>query len=235
MQMRLATHVRFYRGTLVAGLPYNGWSELIRHGRDKHYYHAQSKKLLPQVAACLLCKCDLPESCIPYHAEEYGPAIEDYWSSCVPLCHRCHAMLHARFVTPNRWFRYVRQAVSGEIDQAEYPQSKFIAPMLSRFKKRPDMGSETLPGNAPDYIKALPMAEYTGHPKVATLKVIEHSSGQVIEVPDWTLYGESLENLSETEMAELERRSVDVSGFLSGKIEVERDKSGKRVYRRLYA
>ena len=118
----------------MAGLPYNGWSETIRHGRDKHYYHAQRRKILPQIAECTICSCVLPDGCIPYHAEEYGPTLEDYWASCVPLCHRCHAMLHARFLTPNRWHRYVAQAVINNIDDEEYPLSKNIAPMLSRYK-----------------------------------------------------------------------------------------------------
>lgn len=161
--------------------------------------------------------------------------LEDYWASCIPLCHRCHAMLHARFVTPNRWHRFVAQAVAGEIDDEEYPLSKSIAPMLSRFKNKPDIDQFPMPKNAPSYVTSLARSEYAGPPKVATLKVIDRATGSEAEVPDWTLYGDELEGLSGAERFELEIRGIDIEGFLSGRIEIERNGAGKRKYRRLYA
>lgn len=218
----------------MAGLPYNGCSELIRHGRNKHYYHAQRHKLLPQTPECTICSCDLPSGCIPYHAEEYGPTLEDYWASCVPLCHRCHAMLHARFVTPNRWNHYVAQAMTGQIDDDEYPLSRQIAPMLSRFKSKADIGTSPLPEIAPNYVLSLSLIEYNGPPKPATLLVIDQRTKQVVEIPDWTLYGEGLEKLNAYERSVLKGRGIDVNGFLHATIEIERDKAGRLKYRRLY-
>ena len=219
---------------MAKGLPYNGWSALVRHGRDKHYYHAQRNKILPQSAICTCCQIELPIDCIPYHQEEYGPALEDCWASSVPLCHRCHAMLHARFVTPNRWKHYLGQALSGAIDDGEYPPSKNIAPMLSRFKSRKDISFVPMPESVPSYFSALSFEEYSGPSKLATLKVIDQANGNQTEVPDWTLYGENLELLTTENRRELNSRGIDVQGFLLDKIKVTRNKVGKRVYKRLY-
>ena len=97
--------------------------------------------MLAPAIECLGCKEHFEQSGIPYHAEEYGPTLEDYWESCVPLCHRCHAMLHARFQTPNRWNQYLAQAADGAIDISEYPQRKQIVALLSKFKNREDIRS----------------------------------------------------------------------------------------------
>ncbi len=169
---------------MAAGLPYNGWSELIRHGRNKHYYHAQRNKLLPQSPICICCGVGVLRECIPYHTEEYGPTLEDYWASAIPMCHRCHAMLHARFVTPNRWKRYLQQAVSDAIDDEEYPPSKAIAPMLSRFKNQKDIDFVAIPASASQYFKDLPENEYVGPPKAATLRVLDQANDKEVEVPD---------------------------------------------------
>lgn len=220
---------------MATGLPYNGWSALIRHGRDKHYYHAQKKKLLPQKPICIVCGANLPSECIPYHAEEYGPTLEEYWMSCVPMCHRCHAMLHARFITPNRWRLFLHQAVSGGIDNVEFPMSKSIAPMLSRFKSKEDIEFVPMPDSAPPYVVNLPEEEYTGPPKAATLRVMDQATGNEIEVPDWTLYGEGLEQLNGEERQRMIDRGIDIEGFLGNRISILRNKAGKRVYKRLYA
>ena len=56
-----------------------------------------------------------------------------------------------------------------------------------------------------------------------------------MEVPDWTLYGEKLERLGETERRSLKSRGVDVDGFLAGTIKLPLDAAGTPKYRRLYA
>ncbi len=191
---------------MTVGLPYNGWSDLVRHGRDKRYYQARDNGVLPAASECLGCGESLPASCVPYHAEEYGPTLEDYWASCQPLCHRCHAMLHARFGTPNRWKRYLAQAADGAIDEVEYAPSTQIAALLSRYKAKGDIADVPMPKGAPEYMKSLPLEEYRGPTKVAMLRVLNHS-GNVIEVADWTLYG--------TELEKFERRDIDVEPLVS--------------------
>ena len=200
------------------GLSYNGWSDLVRHGRDKRYYRARDKGVLPAASKCLGCQQLLPVTCVPYHSEEYGPTLEDYWASCRPLCHRCHAMLHARFVTPNRWKRYLAQAAEGTIDENEYPQSANIASLLSKYKAKgwKDIPDVPMPMHAPEYLKALPLEEYCGPPKVATLRVVDRVSGNTFEVHDWTIYGADLEKLK------LERLDINLQVALA-KLESVRD------------
>ncbi|MDM3871816.1 hypothetical protein QSV34_10680 [Porticoccus sp. W117] len=216
------------------GLPYNGWSELVRHGRDNHYYHAQKRKILPQKPTCIGCQVDLPPDRIPYHSEEYGPTLEDYWASCVPMCHRCHAMLHVRFITPNLWKLYLYQMTNRAIDDSVFPLSNGIAPMLKRFKCREDIGYVPMPQNAPEYLTGLPDHEYSGKPKVATLLVIDHATGNKTEVPDWTLYGDQLELLTQKEKSQLSSSGIDIDSFLTGRIKITINSSGKRRYKRLY-
>ena len=220
---------------MADGLPYNGWPAFIRHGRDKHYYRAQRKGALPPAAECLGCKERFGQSSVPYHAEEYGPTHEDYWASCVPLCHRCHAMLHARFQTPNRWSKYLAQAADGDIDEGEYPQRKQIVALLSKFKNREDIPYFRMPDDVPEYFRALPTTEYAGAQKVATLLVADLDTGCKVEVPDWTLYGEKLERLGEPERHSLKSRGVDVAGFFARTIKLPLGAGGIPIYRRLYA
>lgn len=219
---------------MAEGLPYNGWPAFIRHGRDKHYYRAQKKGVLAPAVGCLGCKERFEQSCIPYHAEEYGPTLEDYWESCVPLCHRCHAMLHARFQTPNRWNKYLAQAADGVIDINEYPQRKQIVALLSKFKNRDDISYFRMPDHVPEYFRALPMKEYAGAQKLATLLVVDLNTGSKVEVPDWTLYGATLKPLGEAERRRLIDRGVDVAGFLAGAVKLPLNAAGIPLYKRLY-
>ncbi len=106
-------------------------------------------------------------------------------------------MLHARFQTPNRWSKYLAQAAAGDIDDGEYPQRKQIVALLSKFKNREDISYFRMPDSVPDYFRILPMTEYAGEQKVATLLVADLNTGRKVEVPDWTLYGEKLEHLGE--------------------------------------
>lgn len=219
---------------MAGGLSYNGWPEFVRHGRDKHYYHARQKGVLLPATECLGCK-EKFGNLVPYHAEEYGPTLEDYWASCVPLCHRCHAMLHARFTTPNRWKRYLAQASVGQINRAEYPNSTQVAALLSKFKNREDISSEEMPDRVPEYFKSLSLVEYVGPHKVATLLVIDLSTKRKVEVPDWTLYGQGLERLSTEERASLLMRGIDTEVFLLKRITLPCNAAGSPIYRRLYA
>jgi len=214
------------------GLPYNGWAARVRHGRAKHYYRARAKGILQPASHCLGCRCSLPESCVPYHAEEYGPALEDYWASCRPLCHRCHALLHARFKTPNRWKRYFTQAAEGAIDDVEYPNR--IAPLLGKYTARSDISFVQMPEGAPPYLRSLALEPYEGPPKVATLRVTDLGSGDIVGVPDWTLYGDRLEELTAEEHGILGGRQVDVNAFMSKRIRLPVNSAGRPRYKPLW-
>ena len=219
---------------MSAGLPYNGWPEQIRHGRDKHYYHARSEGVFRAASACDACGVSFGDQPISYHAEEYGPTLEDYWSSCVPLCHRCHAMVHARFATPNCWNLFLQQLAEGVLDEDLFPRSTQVAALLSKFKNRRDIASVERPKAGNAYLLALPMTDYAGPTKTATLLILDQRSQIVTEVPDWTIYGERLERLGIDERDQLIARGVRVDDFISGVIEVGRIASGERRYERLY-
>jgi hypothetical protein len=219
---------------MAKGLPYNGWIEEVRHGRDNHYYHARTKGVLRATTTCDACGVSFGDKPVPYHAEDYGPTLEDYWKSCVPLCHRCHAMVHARFVTPNLWRLFLRQLNSHSLDETVFPQSSQVAALLSKFKNRDDIDTVEMPSECNEYLGSLPMTDYSGSPKVATLLVVNQQTQQVTEVPDWTIYGEDLEKLSSEERGVLTARGLSVADFLSGKVSVARKPSGERRYERLY-
>lgn len=219
---------------MAKGHPYNGWIEEVRYGRDKHYYHARTKGVLRSVTCCDACKVSFGDKPVPYHAEDYGPTLEDYWASCVPLCHRCHAMVHARFATPNLWFLFLTQLAENSIDEKLFPQSTQIAALLSKFKNRPDIETVEIPTECNIYLKSLPMSEYSGPTKVATLLIIDQRTGLTVEVPDWIIYGENLERLTNEERKVLNERGLSVDDFLSGRISVPPNSSGTRRYDRLY-
>lgn len=216
------------------GLPYNGWPAHVRHGRDKHYYHARDNHILKAADSCLACGQQFHGVPVPYHAEEYGPTLEAYWVSCEPLCHRCHAMLHARFVTPNLWKQFLWQIASGFIDSTTYPLGTQIAGLLSKFKNRPDINFVPMPSRVNPYLCSLLLTEYTGPNKVATLLVLDQETGQKIEVPDWTIYGEDLATLSSSERDCLISRGILIEEFLTNKFAIPQSKFGKRRYIRLY-
>lgn len=219
---------------MADGLPYNGWIERVRHGRDRHYYHARTKGVLRAAIGCDACGEAFGDKPVPYHAEEYGPTLEDYWDSCVPLCHRCHAMVHARFSTPNLWRLFLTQLDSGSLDKTIFPQSSQVAALLSKFKNRKDIESVAMPDRCNEYLRGLPMSEYSGPVKVATLRVVDQRTQQITEVPDWTIYGERLERLTNEEREVLRSRDVSVDDFLSEVVLIPRKSSGERRYERLY-
>lgn len=69
---------------------------------------------------------------------------------------------------------------------------------------------------------------------MATLLVTDTGSGETIEVPDWTLYGEQLEELSATGHSSLSSKGIDVDAFLAGHIKTPKNSAGQLVYKRLY-
>lgn len=216
------------------GLPYNGWPAHVRHGRDRHYYHAQRNALLGPADTCVGCAKPPHEYRFGYHAEEYGPTLEDYWASCVALCNPCHAMLHARFTTPNLWRLYLSQVKQGSVDSRLFPDPKHYVSLLSKLRSRNDVTPVPSASDRRGYLTELSDTEYAGAPKVATLLVRRLDRDEPIEVPDWLLYGSDLSLLNGAERAALKNRGISLNSFLDGTIPIERDRYGNPVYRRLY-
>ena len=107
--------------------------------------------------------------------------------------------------------------------------------LLSKFKNREDISYFQMPGNVPDYFRVLPMKEFAGAQKVATLLVADIDTGCKVEVPDWTLYGQNLERLGETERRSLAERGIDIARFLAGAVKLPLNPAGIPIYKRLYA
>lgn len=219
---------------MAKGLPYNGWTEEVRHDRDKYYYPARDKGVLRAATSCDACGISFEGKPVPYHAEEYGPTLEDYWVSCVPICNRCHAMLHARFATPNLWRLFLHQLASRSLDAEMFPQSSQIAALLSKFKNRKDIAPVEMPADCNEYLGSLPMSDYCGPPKVATLLVVDQMTGEILEVPDWTIYAENLEKMTDVERKAAEMRGLRVDDFLADRILVSRNAYSRRQYVKLY-
>ncbi len=143
-------------------------------------------------------------------------------------------MVHARFATPNFWNLFLQQLATGSLNEDLFPRSSQVAALLSKFKNRRDIDTVERPTDGNDYLLSLPLTEYVGPTKTATLMVSDQRSQQVIEVPDWTIYGEGLEMLGSDERNALVARGVRVDEFISGAIAVERKTSGEMRYQRLY-
>ena len=143
-------------------------------------------------------------------------------------------MVHARFATPNYWSLFLQQLAEGVLDEDLFPRSTQVAALLSKFKNRRDIGKVERPNAGNGYLLALPLTDYAGPTKCATLLILDHRSQLVTEVPDWTIYGEGLERLGIDERDQLIARGVRVDDFRSGVIEVDRIASGERRYERLY-
>lgn len=92
-----------------------------------------------------------------------------------------------------------------------------------------------MPETAAPYLRSLPMVEYSGPEKVATLLVQDQISGDLVELPDWTLYGPDLESLGKDARAVCEARGLDIGAVLSRSSRFQRNTSGQLVYKRLYA
>lgn len=124
-------------------------------------------------------------------------------------------MTHARFLTPNLWSVYLGQVAVGSIDSNLFPEGNHIAALLRKFKTRPDLARVNLPPAGAGYLASLPREEYRGSEKVATLLCINPVSGANCEVPDWTIYGSSLEGLTIASRATLQARGVDITTYYS--------------------
>jgi len=212
------------------GHSYNGWGTLIRSGRDKHYYHARKRGILPKATTCAICGYTYQEPCIGYHSEEYGPTAEDYLAACAPLCNHCHAMLHIRLTAPNCWKDYLTRLANGE----RFESPKHYVSHLSKCRHLPEIDFVPMPDKVSRYVKSLSCSEYIGIDKVATLLVKDVETNEVIEVPDWTIYGVQLEKLPAESRNMLSGSGVDVERFLSGGIHLPLKSDGSFIYKRLY-
>jgi len=151
---------------------YNGWTGLVRKSRDAVFFGAIKSGDLPnQPTVCHGCGItrDKDDAAIQQHSEEYGPLPTDYTKSCVPLCFRCHFLVHVRFKIPNKWLSYLNRVASGKLE----PPLPYDWRAGNLMLKEGDI-EEVYPWvETPNgYLSGLPLEEeYAGPMKIATVMI----------------------------------------------------------------
>ena len=87
---------------------YNGFTPDERFASIPIQNDALRRGVIKQPVGCSICGFSKPndfkgQGYIFMHLESYSSPLDIY-----PACKRCHAVLHARFVTPERWLEIVR-------------------------------------------------------------------------------------------------------------------------------
>lgn len=94
---------------------YNGFTAAERYKGLEIVKQAIADGVLKPVSECKCSMCGQDKGIIMYHSEDYTPEI--IVSQVVPLCWRCHMMLHSRFRHPKSWEQYKQEVENG----AMYP------------------------------------------------------------------------------------------------------------------
>ena len=155
----------------MAGKSYNGWTYLAMCARDAVFFGAIKAGLLPdkpnQCYGCGITR-DKDNAVIQQHSEEYGPLPEDYIASCVPLCFRCHFLVHTRFEVPNKWLRYLNRVAAGKLQ----PPLPYDWRAGNVMLKQGDI-EEVYPWvETPNgYLSGLPLEAYSGPMKMVTVMI----------------------------------------------------------------
>ena len=194
----------------MAYTTYNGWSGLVRKSRDTIFFGAIKSGDLPdkpnQCYGCGITR-DKDNAPIQQHSEEYGPLPTDYIKNCVPLCFRCHFLVHARFKVPDTWLRYLNRVASGKL-QPPLPYDWRAGNLMI---KEGDI-AEVYPWvETPNgYLSGLPLLEYAGPMKIVTVMI----DGE--EVPDPRIYiNHPKKGLTERKYTEaVANARIDLSKFL---------------------
>ena len=90
---------------------YNGFSPARRMEADAWLKAGVAAGRLEPPSRCMAC--GETRGIIDYHAEDYSQPFTAEKLAAIPLCFRCHMMLHARFRNPARWRRYIEQLEAG--------------------------------------------------------------------------------------------------------------------------
>jgi hypothetical protein len=166
----------------MAYVSYNGWTGLVRKSRDTIFFGAIKAGLLPdKPTVCFGCGITTENhgAKIQQHSEEYGPLPEDYIKSCVPLCFRCHFLVHARFKIPNKWLRYLNRVASGNL-QRPLPYDWRAGNVMLKEGDIDEVYKWVKTPNR--YLSSLPLEEYSGPMKIVTVMIDN------MEVPDPRIY-----------------------------------------------
>ena len=90
---------------------YNGFTPYqIQKGFEKVKQAIAEGRLKP-ASQCVCSMCGQSRGIIMYHSEDY--TLERIVDQVVPLCWRCHMMLHSRFSHPKSWEHYKKEISEG--------------------------------------------------------------------------------------------------------------------------
>lgn len=161
---------------------YNGWSGMIREARNTVFFAAiKSGELDDHQKQCIGCGITRGQAAISLHSEEYGPLPADYISTCVPVCFRCHYMIHVRHKIPKRWLRYLNRVADGDLPKP-LVGGWIAANQLLQDGDLEDGVAWQWVATPTGYLSGLPLEEYSGPRKVALVEV------NGLAIPDPRLY-----------------------------------------------
>lgn len=90
---------------------YNGFTPAQRWRGLAIVKRAIADGVIPPANTLPCSRCGQTEGIIMYHSEDYTP--ERIVAQVVPLCWRCHMMLHCRFRHPKSWEKYAAEVAAG--------------------------------------------------------------------------------------------------------------------------
>lgn len=162
---------------------YNGWLGWVREARNPCYYSALRSGAIPKWDTCLGCGCTSETMPVAPHSEEYGSTEGQYIKSCLPLCCRCHAVVHLRYKYPQVFVRYKRNVgAKNELPVFNTLNAAFqnIFRANQAYQGDPRLLQDFKSGT---WLDSLDIVPYSGPAKVAT---VVNSEGQ--HVPDPKVY-----------------------------------------------
>lgn len=90
---------------------YNGFTPSQRRAGDRIIKDAISSGKLAPLSECSCAFCGQSKGILHYHAEDYTP--DRILNDVVPLCWRCHMMVHRRFSHPRSFAAYMEDVQGG--------------------------------------------------------------------------------------------------------------------------
>lgn len=91
---------------------YNGFTPEQREQGDRIIKEAIAKGELKPLKDCVCADCGQDKGIRHYHTEDYSP--DKILKAVVPLCWRCHMMLHSRFRHPKSYAAYKEAVKNGK-------------------------------------------------------------------------------------------------------------------------
>lgn len=97
---------------------YNGFTPEQRIKGDEIIKEAINNGTLPKLSECKCKFCGQDKGILHYHCEDYSP--KNILKDVIPVCWRCHMMIHTRFKHPLSYKLYFWEISKGVIYSAVY-------------------------------------------------------------------------------------------------------------------